>query len=133
MRIDRAGGGVKTRIRDAVEADAAVVVWDVFDHPVDGVVGIGRFVDRCLLVLGDLGSDLDKLAFAHPPPTHILVNKDVSLSRKESVRPEARFERVLAVRGHGIWRAVEHDRVTTCDLALRLVDSGKQLYAIAHR
>ena len=33
-------------IRDAKDAHAAIVLRDVFDKPIDGVVGIGGFVCR---------------------------------------------------------------------------------------
>ena len=46
MRIDAGGYGEKSGIGDAEDADAAVVVGNVFEEPGDGVVGVGAFVDE---------------------------------------------------------------------------------------
>ena len=43
--VDHAAVGVKAGIGNAPLADFAVVILDVLDQPVDGVVGIGAFVE----------------------------------------------------------------------------------------
>ena len=43
--VDHPGGRIETGIRDSPHPDLAVVVRDVLDEPVDGVVRVAAFVD----------------------------------------------------------------------------------------
>ena len=45
MRVDDARRDVEAGLRDADHAGAAVVVRDVLQQPLDGVVGVGALVD----------------------------------------------------------------------------------------
>ena len=45
MRINGSHGSVEARVRDAPDANIAVVIANVLDEPVNGVVGIGGLVD----------------------------------------------------------------------------------------
>src|SRR6185503_7944124 len=71
------------------------------------------------------------LAFTHIAPAHILVDKDVTLAREQFVWAQRTLVFIIAVRCDAVGRAVEHDRVLLV-LVFRLVNTGKQLYAVAH-
>ena len=57
MQQGQAGG--EAVVGDAVDADAAVVVRDVLDQPVDGVVGVGGLVGRLGVGQVDLRRQLE--------------------------------------------------------------------------
>ena len=46
MRIHHGHQRQKPVVRDAEDADLSIALRNVFDEPVDRVVGVGRFVDR---------------------------------------------------------------------------------------
>src|SRR5687767_11443596 len=76
MRIYRAGACIESGIRDAVDPDAAVVVVDVLQQPLDRVVGVGRFVDLLGRIVGDVGTHVHEFALTHPSASYILVNEN---------------------------------------------------------
>ena len=79
MRVDHAGGGVEAGIGDAPHADLAVVVGDVLDQPLDGVVGVGAFVGVLRAALdGAVRRHVDELAFGHVAAADVLVDEDVT-------------------------------------------------------
>ncbi len=112
----RAGCGVEhrhhrqpARVDDAEHADAAVVVRHVLEQPVDGVVGVGDFVDG-LGVFGFASSDgrtlHDELPLGLVSATNVLKDEDVTVSSE-------RLELALSPGLTGwrlVWRALEHYR-----------------------
>src|SRR5271156_6023527 len=63
VRIDARGLCEEAGIGDAEDADAAIVVGNVFDEPGDGVVGVGAFVDEFGIGVIDQGAGHDESAF----------------------------------------------------------------------
>ncbi len=69
MRVDDAGRGKEAGIGNSPDANAAIVVGDIFQQPVDGVISVGAVIDvvvRRLIV--DMRPHLDKCAFRHIAP-----------------------------------------------------------------
>ena len=58
VRVDHSGGGEEAIVGDAPDAGFAVVVGDVVEEPLDGVVGVGAFVEifRDFFVFGGVTS-----------------------------------------------------------------------------
>ena len=132
MRIDRTCGSIKTGIGNAVGADAAVIICDIFYHPIDRVVGVGRFVDLGFIGVSDVGPHIFEFALAHPASTYILINKYIAFLCKQRIGTNACFKFIGSVRPDGIRRAVEQYRVFLRRV-LGLVNRSKQLHAIPHR
>ena len=79
MRVDDRGGRKESRIRNAPDANLAIVVRHVLQQEFDRVIGVGCVVHilrRLLLV--DVRPHLQKIALAHPTAAHILVNENVA-------------------------------------------------------
>ena len=106
MTIDAGHRGVKARIRNAVDADPAVVVRHVLNQPIDGVVGVGGLVDLLAGLVGNVRPHVFVLAFAHVAPAHVLIDKDVAFAREQFIGAQRRLELI---------RAVGRDAVTACD------------------
>src|SRR5579859_3979677 len=85
MRIDHAHGDEIAGIRDAVHADAAVVVRNILDQPVDGVVGVGAFVHGFLIAGIGRGVQHFKFACGAVAPTNILKDKNVAVGKHVGV------------------------------------------------
>ena len=68
----------KTGVGDAEDSDFAGVVWDVFEKPVDGVTGVGGFIDVVLGGVGDNGAVHDELAFGFVATADVGVDEDVA-------------------------------------------------------
>ena len=144
VRVDDARRRVEARIRDAPDADASVVVGDVVDQPIDGVVHVRARIDiggRFLLV--EVRGHLDEFALGLEAPAHVLVDEDVArlveiLGGSEVAR--GRREMVLAVGvlavarvgdAHAVGRADHQERVRL-RLVLGHVDGGEEFHAVAH-
>jgi hypothetical protein len=76
MRIDHTHRRVETGIRDAEDANFTVVVGDVFDEPIDRVVGIGVFVSVFGAFVGIEGANVNVLAFGAVAPADVLRDED---------------------------------------------------------
>ena len=79
MRVDHAGGSEKSGIGDAPDAGFAVVVGNIFQEPVDGVVEVAAVVD----VGGgffdvDVRAHFDEFAFGHEAAANVLHNENVA-------------------------------------------------------
>ena len=85
MTIDAGHRSVKARIRDAVDADAPVVVRNVLDEPIDRVVRVAGFVNLVPFLVGNVRTHVLVLALTHITPAHVPVNKDVAFARKEII------------------------------------------------
>ena len=132
MTVDARHRSVKARIRNSVNSDAAVVVSHILDQPINGVVGVGCFVDLISFLVRNVWPHVFINAFAHIAAAHIAVNEDVACAREQFVWPQQRFVIVRAIRTDAIRRAVEHDRISLL-LVFRLVDANEEFHAIAHR
>jgi len=127
MRLDRRHDRRPPVVRHAEHADAAVVVADVLDQPVDGVVGVGAFIDR-LRVAGLAGGTLHhEVALGPELPANVLVNEDVALVRERLVVGVEVAGSAL----NSVGRAFEDNRQRP-GLAARREDLGMQALAVAH-
>ena len=79
MRVDHSHGDEKAVIGNAVEADAAVVVRDIFHEPVDGVVGVRAFVHTLGIARVMQRAKHDELPFGAVAPANILKREDVTI------------------------------------------------------
>ena len=83
MRINDCLGRVVSGIGNAPHSDPAIVVRNVFDEPVDRVVGVRALIDVCRSrLLGLEWSHPFEIALRHESSTHILINKDVAFVDK---------------------------------------------------
>ena len=133
MGVDDGGRRIEAWVGDAPYAHLVVVVGDVLEQELDGVVGVGCVVD----VLGgflvvDVGAHLDKIALAHPAATHVLVDKDVAAFFKLIRGAKVLWILILAVRGDAIGGPVHQERVRTASGILGHIDRGEQVLAVAH-
>ena len=87
--------------------DAAVVARHVLEHPVDGVVGVGGFVDR----LGVLGiarrPHHDELALGLEPAADVLEDEDVAVLGELLVLGRHRGREAVGIMTEPIRRARE--------------------------
>src|ERR1039457_2088735 len=79
MRVERGHDGGPTVVGGSGDAGAAVVVGDVFDEPVDGVPGVGGFVDAFRILGIVRRAAHHKFAFGFEPATDILRDDVVAL------------------------------------------------------
>ena len=132
VRIHQSIGGKKARIRNAPDADATVIVRNVFDQPVDRVVRVGAFVG----VRGGgevrlVGGNVDKGAFGKIAAANVLIDDDEPVPGENVGRAQALAVVVDTVGRHRIGRALHQDGVLL-RVVLRDVDGGKELHAVAH-
>ena len=72
MRIDAGFHRKESGIAGADESGAAVVAGDVFEQPVDGVVGVGAFVYGLGIAMVGFGAAHHELAFALEAAANVL-------------------------------------------------------------
>ena len=136
VRVDEGHQHGKTFVRRADHADLAVRLRDVLDQPVDGVVRVGRVVDRRVVQRAAHGARHHVVAFGAVFAAHVLEHADVAILDEGIVafaqhRIDVRALVALRALGRVVGRAGQHDgRVGH---ALRNHDHGVQLDAIAHR
>ncbi len=88
MRIDAGFGSQEPRIRNADDADAAVVVADVREEPGDGVVGVGALVDGMRVMMVGEGTHHDEGAFGFVTAADVFHHEDVAaLGQARCIRP----------------------------------------------
>ncbi len=131
MRIDHAHGDQIAGIGNSVHANPAIVVCDVFDQPVDRVVGVCAFVH--FFGISRIGRGMQHLKFASGAvaPTNILKNKNVAVSKHVRVAIQA-VAHSLVRSGNPIRRAVQQHWQRFFGVCRR-VNFRVQLYAIADR
>jgi hypothetical protein len=132
MTIDAGHRRVKPGIRDAVDADAAIVIRNILDQPIDRVVSVAGFVNLVSLFVGDVWPHIFVFAFAHIAPAHVLIDEDIAFARKQIIGPKRIAKSVQAVRRDAVTRAVKHERILLLRV-LRLVDRSEELHTVAHR
>jgi|SRR5579863_625413 len=132
MGIDQAVRGVVAGIGDAPDADFAVVVWEIVDQPVDGVIGIGAVIEVAGAVkVGFVRADVYKRAFGHVAAADVLVDENESLCFGGFGRADADAVVISSVWGDRVGRALHQDRIFLRRV-LRDVDACEQTDAIAH-
>ena len=112
VRIDDGRRGIEAGVRDSPDADLTVVVGNVLEEVVDGVVGIGGVIHvlgRLLVV--DVRTHLDIVALAHPAASHILIDEDVAALFELLGGAEVMRILVFAVRANAIGSTVHEERV----------------------
>jgi len=135
MRVDNGGRGVEAGVADAGDADLAVVVGDVLEEELDGVVGVGGLVGLIGGLVVDVGAHLLEDALAVGAATNVLADEDVAGLEQLLADAEAGWCFVLAVRGAAIRGAGHEKRVGALVLEgslLRNVDGGEEVDAVAH-
>ena len=132
MRINHPSTGVEAWVRDPRHSDLAIVIGDLLDQPVDGVVGVRTLIDLLRRLLGEMRSHVDKLTFRHPPPSHVLVNEDVAGFAELGRRSQIISVLVNAVRLHVVRRSRHQKRIRPTRI-LRNVDRREQPFPVTHR
>src|SRR5579859_2003142 len=79
MWIDHSHGDKKAVVGNAVEADPAVVVRNMFYEPVDRVVGVRAFVDAFRVARIVQGAKHDELTLGTITAANILKHEDVTI------------------------------------------------------
>src|SRR5580704_2384141 len=79
VRINHAHRYEKTVIRNAVKADAAIVVRHIFNEPVDGVVGVRAFINALGVVWVMQRAKHDELSFGAITAANVLKRENVAL------------------------------------------------------
>jgi len=132
--VDRPGCRVKARVGDAINTDSSIVVTDVFDQPVHGVIRITAFVDvlRPFLVL-NLGPDVYKRSFGHVAAADILGDCNIPVTSKPlCLRADKGRIHCFPVRRRTVGSSCHENRVILRRV-LRCVDGGEKLHAVTHR
>jgi hypothetical protein len=79
VRIDGSGGRIESWIRYSPLADLAVVIWNVFQEPFDRIIGVGALICiGIILLVCNVRSHMNELAFRHESAAHILIDEDES-------------------------------------------------------
>src|SRR5437773_12251756 len=134
MRIDQCHQRQESVVRNSEDADFAVALWNIFHEPFDGVVRVGRVIDRSGIertaqrarhYIVDLGAvlaayvldDADVTTFEDDFERVVIAMKFASEMSAVRVRGE-----IVSVVGRGGW---ESGRVLR---AFRRDDSGVQLH-----
>ena len=134
MGVDHGGGGEEAWLGDAPDADLASVAGDVFDEPIDGVVGVGAFVGVLRGFLdGLLRTGDGDIAFTHVAAADVLVDEDEFFAGEERRGTEVGGELVFTVGGAIVGRALHEDGIFFAfhDF-FGNVDGGEEFDAVAH-
>ena len=107
MRIERAHHREPRRVTRADHADAAVVVGDVLEQPLDGVVGVGALVDRLRVLAIARLAQHHELALGLEAAANVLQHDDVAVGGKIDERRRDAGRRVLA---DAVGRPLKDDR-----------------------
>ena len=131
MRVDHAHGDQKTVVGNTVQADPAVIVRNIFNQPIDGVVGVGAFI-HAFRVGGIVdGPQHDEFSFGGVAAANVLEHEDITVGHHRIV---ARQHPTVAVvrTGDSIGSAFEENGKWLGGVPGR-VDFGVKADAIAHR
>src|SRR2546427_746898 len=113
MRIWHSGCHIKSRIRNSVHARFAIVVGNVLQQPVDGVVGVGTFIH----ILGVffvilVWRHLDKGSITLKAASHILIDENKSISDEARRRTEMLAVVVCSVRSNAVRRPLDQKGIS---------------------
>ena len=129
MRLHQRHRGEPASVGDAENSGSAVVVGDVLDQPIDGVISVGSFVDR--VGLGPVA----RRALHHELAFGIVAAADVLEHENEPFIGEllvAILERVFGLApGEAVRRALHQQRQFRGGI-LRRVNEGVKANAVAH-
>ena len=104
----------------------------VLQQPLDGIVGIGAFVDvGGALRRVDMRTHLDEIAFGEVTAAHVLEHEDVPRPVEGLGRPQARPELIDAVWRDAV-RRPRHQEGVASRRILRHVDRREQPLAVPH-
>ena len=79
MGIDGTDSRVKAGVRNAPEAYACIIIWNIFDEVIHRVVGVCALIDIVWAGLDlQLWADVYKCSLRCPLTTHILKREDVA-------------------------------------------------------
>ena len=132
MGIDDAGRGEEAGIGNSPDAGVAVIVGNILEQPVDGVVKVGAVVDVLFgFFVVDVRAHLDERALGHVAAAHVLVDENVSRLVEVGRGTELRAVEVDAIWRNAIRSAIDQERVGVRSV-LGNVDSGEEADAVAH-
>ncbi len=129
--VDDGGGGIESGIGDAPDADLAVVVGDVLEQPVHGVVHVGAFIGFAGLRMVDMGAHFNKLPLRLVAAADVLQDEDVAGAGEGFGGAEARGILIFAVRGDAVGSA-GHEKGIGFGGVFGDVNGGEELDAVAH-
>ena len=132
MRMDDAGGDVEAGLGNTDHAGAPVVVRDVLQQPVDGVVGIRALVDFFRSLGRIEGPHLLELPFRHVAAARVLIDEDEAVFLKVLGRPERARILIDAVWRDAVRRAGDQERVLLGGV-LRHIHGGEKPRPVTHR
>ena len=78
MRIDQRHQRQKAVVGDAEDSDFAIGFRNIFDQPIDGVVGVGGVIDRRRILRAVQRTIHDVVAFGAILAAHVLNYADVA-------------------------------------------------------
>ena len=130
MRVDAGHHGEESGIADAQHADFAAVVGDVLQQPVDGVAGVGGFVDVGFGGVRDDGAIHHELATGTVAAADVLEDEDVAAGGELGL---AGCDAVRRCFGDAVGCALHEERQWRAGLlaAGGAEDDGVQLDAVA--
>ncbi len=130
VRLDHRHGRQPAAVGNSQHAHASVVVRNVLEQPVDGVVGVGALVDGLRVVRVAGPAQHHELAFGFVTPANILEDEDVTFRNQLAVVLELGGDSFLVVR-HPVGRALENERQRLRSVLGR-VDFRVQVHAVTH-
>src|ERR1051325_3336148 len=134
MRIRHSGRDIKSWIGDPVNTGFAVIVGNIFQQPINGVVGVRALVH----ILGTffcvfVRRHFDKSTVALKSPTHILINKNETIGYKARSRSEVLRIIVCSIGSNAVRRTFDEKGIRFCwRSTLRDINRGEKLRAIPH-
>src|SRR5262245_41137047 len=81
MLIEHAHYSQPRAVARARHTDAPVIIWDIFEQPIDRVVRVGAFIDSVLVLRIARLPEHDELPLGLEPPANILRDDDVAVGR----------------------------------------------------
>src|ERR1700687_1051004 len=82
MRVDQTHGHEKTVVRNSVHAYTAVVVFNVFYQPLDGIVGIRALIGSVWLRVAVQRAEHLKCSLGAVAPAYVLEDKNVAFAEQ---------------------------------------------------
>ena len=126
--INAGGHGEKTRVGDTEDSHAAVVVRNVLEEPVHGVISIGAFVNELRIAVISHRTAHDESALRFEAAANILENKNVTAGSELRLSGIDGLGRVPV---HAIGSAL-HEEGKRSGVILGAQDDGVKLDAVAH-
>src|SRR5581483_1326565 len=132
MRINDAGRCEESGIRNPPDSGFAVVVGNVFQQPVNAVIGVTAVVDVFVgFLLVDVRPHLGEGSFRHVSATHVLKHKDVAGFVELKRGTKLLTVLIDTIGGDAVRSAVEEKWIRT-GAVFGNVDSSEQMNPVAH-